>query len=569
MTHTNLNPTPLVRALGVLLAVASMGSAALAQQAPSTGDVLRQLPSEPPVQRAVPSLPPVGGAAALERPMQSLPSGGPTVQVTGFALVGNREVSEASLQAQLAGEAGKALSLAELEAVASKLTRYYRSLGYFVARVYVPEQEVKDGVVTLRAVEGNYGEFKLDNQSRVQDSTVQGILDAVKAYNIVSVDTLERAMLIINDTPGSRVVRADVMPGEAVGTSDFAVGTVADPAHNGYVLLDNHGTKATGKTRLSGNWDWNSPTGRGDRLTASGLASNQSGLVNGRLGYQAVLSYTGWRGEVALSRTDFETRGDTVAKGQVDGVELSLSYPIRRVQAQTIEFATDVSVRESRVSVPTLDVQARNELQALRLGVRVRDEGVVLGLDGQTQAEAFVTLGDNRIKQSFDDNSDNTDGSYSKLNVLLSRVSVLPHGWALTTAARAQANLGRNLDSAERMGLGGTGGVVAFESGELSGSDAVVLRLDLARALPQHMGLRGQWSVFTNWGQAQATKASSRSELSDVGLSYTARHANGLLIKAQWAYRTNTPLHRQQATGEAGVQGLDRSRFWVQAGWVF
>ena len=69
----------------------------------------------------------------------------------------------------------------------------------------------------------------------------------VDINGIAGLDTLERAMLIINDTPGSQVVRADVMPGTAVGTSDFAVGTAADPEHEGFVLLDNHGTKATGK----------------------------------------------------------------------------------------------------------------------------------------------------------------------------------------------------------------------------------------------------------------------------------------------------------------------------------
>ncbi|MDV7396810.1 POTRA domain-containing protein, partial [Arthrospira platensis SPKY1] len=98
--------------------------------------------------------------------------------------------------------------LSELEALATLITRNYRANGYFVARAYIPQQEVVDGIITIRVVEGNYGQFHLTNESLVKDSIVQAMLDDVKGYDIVSLDTLERAMLIINDTPGVQVVRA-------------------------------------------------------------------------------------------------------------------------------------------------------------------------------------------------------------------------------------------------------------------------------------------------------------------------------------------------------------------------
>jgi hypothetical protein len=61
---------------------------------------------------------------------------------------------------------------------------------------------------TIRVVEGNDGRFILD-KSLVRDDIVQGLLDDIKDCDIVSLDTLERAMLIINDTPGVTVTRAD------------------------------------------------------------------------------------------------------------------------------------------------------------------------------------------------------------------------------------------------------------------------------------------------------------------------------------------------------------------------
>ncbi|MDV7395264.1 POTRA domain-containing protein, partial [Arthrospira platensis SPKY1] len=94
-------------------------------------------------------------------PLRELPANSPTVTVREFRLVGNREISTATLQAQLAGDLGKPLNFAQLEELTTRLTRFYRSQGYFVARVYLPEQEITDGIVTLQAVEGNYGQFIL------------------------------------------------------------------------------------------------------------------------------------------------------------------------------------------------------------------------------------------------------------------------------------------------------------------------------------------------------------------------------------------------------------------------
>jgi hemolysin activation/secretion protein len=322
----------LVAALGLVV------SSVWAQ--PNIGNVLQQVPSPSAVERQQAPLPTIRGQE-IRAPLRELPAGTPTVTVREFRFAGNREVDAAALQAQVAADIGKPLNFAELEELTTRLTRYYRSLGYFVARVYLPEQEITDGVITLQAVEGNYGKFILDNKSLVRDDIVQGMLDDVKKYDIVSLDTLERAMLIINDTPGSQVIRADVMPGQAVGTSDFAVGTVADPTHQGSVLVDNHGTRATGRDRINANWDWNSPSGRGDRLSVSGLASFKGDLINGRVDYSGVLSYSGWRGQVAASRTEYSL-GDQFAAldavGVANSYELGVTYPIRRIRAQTIQF---------------------------------------------------------------------------------------------------------------------------------------------------------------------------------------------------------------------------------------
>ena len=569
-------------ALALLMAVPLGAQAQAAPPAPSTstpptiGDVLRQTrPVDPPSPKAA-AVPALGGAT-IEPPLQRLPGGGTQVQVDSIQIVGNRVIDTAVLAALVQGDAGKRYDLAGLEAVATKLTRHYRALGYFVARAYVPAQEIKDGKLILRVVEGNYGKFMLSNRSRVRDDIVQGLLDDIKDRDIVSLDTLERAMLIINDTPGVKVVRADVMPGQAVGTSDFAVGTQATAASGGYLLLDNHGSLYTGRTRLSGSADWNSPSARGDRLTASGMVSDRSGLLNGRLAYSGLIRTDGSRAEVALARTQYElgqTYAALNASGTADALELNLSHPLKRTRNRSIEATLGTSYRALRDEVASTATVTKKTAATLTAGISLKAEETLLGFDGLTTAGASITAGQLDFKdaaaQALDAAGARTQGSYARLNLNAARVSLLPMGWSLSTQLRLQAALNsKNLDGSERLGVSGPGAVAAYASGELSGDHAAVLRAEVAHALPvpASLGVQLSASAFANYGWARAAKAAVAAgagtdrELADVGLGLNATLPKGGFARLLVAHRVSGGAPTSEPT--------PRTKAWLQAGIIF
>lgn len=541
-----------------------------AQTLPNTGDALRQ--AQPPVVPAKPeaALPAVGGAPQIEAPMTALPSG-PKVVVKQIEVIGNRVIDTTTLAALVADGAGKSLSLPELEALAQRITKHYRANGYFVARAYVPAQEVSSGTIKIRVVEGNYGQFHLKNQSLVRDDIVQGMLDDVKGADIVSLDTLERAMLIINDTPGVQVTRADVMPGSKVGTSDFAVDTQATAPYSGYVLLDNYGSVYTGKNRLSFNADANSVTGRGDRLSLSGMTTDSGGLLNGRLSYGKPLAPNGLRGEVAIAQTNY-TLGDVYqnldATGTAQSLDATLTYPVRRIRAQTMEVSVGVAYKDLQDKVNSTNTQTPKTSSAVTAGWLLRDESKVFGFDGLTRAGVNLTVGSLSINDAgalaLDAAGADTNGSFSKANLNLSRVSLLPNAFSLTTSISAQQSLnGKNLDGSERMAVSGSGAVMAYPSGELVGSNATLVRVELARALPVWGKLQSSWLVFANWGQASAAKplpTDTTRTISDVGLGWSANYGNAI-IKASLAHRLENPGATSEPTAV--------DNFLLQMGWVF
>jgi len=556
--------------LTLIAAVVAGTSIANAQTVPNIGSVLNQT-QVPAIQQPESKLPNIGGLQ-IEPPMQKLPNNLPKIKVTDFAIVGNREIDTDSLMAQVAGAAGKDMSLAELEVVTSKLTHYYRVKGYFVARVYVPAQQVVDGKVTLRVVEGNYGQFILKNESLVRDDIVQGLLDDVKKYDIVSLDTLERAMLIINDTPGVKVTRADVMPGQKVGTSDFAVDTAATKAKNGFVTYDNYGSVYTGEHRLSFNADFNSPTERGDRLSLSGMTTNRTGLLNGRVAYSNLLMPNGLRGEVSAAHTQYSlgnTYASLDAKGTADVVDATLTYPLRRIRAQTVELSLNVASKSLEDKINSTSTVTPKTANTMTAGVNVRDEREVLGFDGLTQANFAVTVGDLKINNdaalATDAAGANTVGNFSKAVLTLSRVSLLPDSYTLTTSLRSQAALkNKNLDSSERMSVSGSSGVWGHPAGELIGSNATLAKVELSRPLPTVDGLQHNWFTFYDFGQASAVNPVSatdnRRSISDVGFGWSGNYQS-MMFKAHVAHRIQdaAPISEPYA----------RNKFLLQVGYNY
>ena len=557
-------------ALAAGLALVSF--AVYGQQPPNIGNILHEIePAKVPVTPA-PALPEIENLPSKQRATDSLKSGTP-ITIKHFQISGNQAISTPVLLNLVQSSEGKTLSFAQIEEIAARLTRFYRDQGYFVARVYVPQQDVTSGVVQLKVVEGRYGEFLLKNTSLVNDSTAQSLLDDIKHRDMISFNTIERAMLIMNDTPGVQVSRAEVMPGKQVGTSDFAIDTIARSAQNGYVVLDNYGSAYTGKERLSFNYDWNSPTHRGDRLSFSGKLTNHANLRNGQISYNALLAPNGTRGELSYSQVNYEL-GDIYepldALGHARTLTATVTTPFKRTQEQTLEGSLAFYGKDLSDEIRSLQTSIPKRLYAVTAGLSTRTEHPIFGSNGVTQANANLTIGQldfrDSISEALDKAGSNTQGSFYKIQAEVNRLTQLPRGFNFSAAAKIQVALNnKSLDSSERMSISGYDAVTAYPSGELSGDHAALMHLELTHPISALASLTGSsWNAgpFVNYGWVKllhSTSPTDSRELSDVGLVLNVRTSNAFL-KAQLAHRTS---------GAPTSESFPTNKLLLQAGWMF
>ena len=82
-----------------------------------------------------------------------------TVFVKRFVFRGNSKIQSKELLAVLSNYVNKDLNFSELQLAVSLISKEYRSRGFW-AMAYLPEQELKNGMITINILEGKIGKLK-------------------------------------------------------------------------------------------------------------------------------------------------------------------------------------------------------------------------------------------------------------------------------------------------------------------------------------------------------------------------------------------------------------------------
>ena len=539
-----------------------------ASKVPNINDALKQV-KPPKIEREKADIPQI--KPQEEKAPKELGEG-KKIEIKKFLIQGAIHLSNDELKIIVEPFENQELSFNQMLEITSLITKAYREKGYFVARAYIPQQNIltQNGSLKINIIEGNYGKFHLENNSLVKDEIIQANLDDIKEENIVSSQTLERAMLIINDTPGVVVNKAEVRPGKELGTSDFIIGTQATTPYNGYVIADNYGSQYTGKHRIMAGVDINSPFKLGDKITAFAMTSEQTGLLSGKVGYEFPLHANGTRGELSYSKTTYElgsTYQNLDAIGSSDSIVARVSYPIIRTRLENLNSYTQVSYNIMKDEIQSTNSIVKKDSVVATAGVNYTKDELILTKNSQTRASVSLSIGELGFDDVADKQNDeagaNTQGNFSKINLELGKdIELLPTlRWENTL--QAQYALGnKNLDGSQDLSVGGINGVKFYPDGEESAENGYIYNSELLYTLPSFQGINSKVSIFYDIGRVYMSKnidnEPSRT-LQDVGLGYYGSYKE-FFLNTHLAYNIAHEVTSQSDYG---------NRVMIQAGWVF
>jgi hemolysin activation/secretion protein len=565
----------------ILSALFLAATAASAATLPDAGSILKQ--QEP--QRTLPQqLPRIDDPVA--RP--ALPDSGARIMVKAIRFTGFEGLaSEAELQTVVAPAIGKNLGFSELQALSDKVTSYLKGKGWFLARAYLPKQDVSTGVIEILIINGTLDrqpQVHLKQPARIKPQVLSDLIEKqIAPGKPLHTEDIERAALLINDLPGV-TAKATLEPGTKPGTSNLVINASEGSVASSSVWSDNQGSRYTGEWRGNGMLMLNDLTGYGDQLSL--LMTGAAGLYQGRAGYTMPLGSNGLKASLAYTGMHYELTGplqNMRGGGDSSTIDTGLSYPI--IRSRTINLNTSVGFSYKLLYDYMLSSSIRNKnLQVGTFGFNGDIYDRLLG-GGYNNWQFGATIGNldltgNAADYQGDQLTAKANGVYTKITYSFNRLQRVTDRISLAASYSGQY-APNNLDSSEKFNLGGSSGVRAYPTGEGSGDIGGILTAELRFNLPVPAKLGSyQLTGFfdaghitqhqTLWNNAVSNASGKNSYwLQGGGVGLLISAGSMVNVKAAWAHTIGDNPGRSSSNGTDADGRSETNRFWLQAMIIF
>jgi len=304
----------------------------------------------------------------------------PRMLLKGFELYGIKDrpqydISLEKIQRLIAAETEAMLppggerlfTISMFEQIAVAITRYYRARGFFLARAYIPEQKVTNGIVKLQVVETYLDQIVFDGNTLYDDETMAILFEDLIGEPVYITD-IEAAMFKLNDYPGL-TASAVFGPGSEPGSAAIVM-RAFEKSYENRISLDNYGSAFTGENRVLFHHDSNNLFGNADLLAINAMtsfspANNQyvdftyvQPVFKSLFKVGGGLAYNQFT--VGEELEDLDINGDSIIlKGFID-------YRAVHTRTDSFNIIADLSLKQATSRVVDT-VQAKDKLTVVRL----------------------------------------------------------------------------------------------------------------------------------------------------------------------------------------------------------
>jgi hemolysin activation/secretion protein len=493
------------------------------------------------------------------------------IKVVSFEFEGATKIANTVLQSLLASELGKELTMPDLQRLGDRIAEHYRRSGY-LAKVYLPEQDLNSGSVKFVIIESNFGSMIIDDSKekiRLREHIAQKFgsygQELGKPLNVTAV---QRATNIMNDIPGV-AASAMLSPGQEKGATNVVMKLVNRPALNVMLQADNFGNHATGAAKVLGYASVDNYYGYGEQFTL--LTTKSQGSEYGRAAVTLPIGYNGLRVGINFSALNYDVVNGTVPGQNVDGKAryygLEARYPIVRSNTSNLFVVGSVEKRSFQDDVNNIQYSDRQlDIFGLELNGNTVDS---FGGGGYNSAMLNFHAGNfdqnNQGAKALDQLTKNSAGNYSKINWALSRLQRITGKDALWLSANGQ-QANDNLDSSEKLSLGGPYGVRAYPVTEALGDEGYLLTAELRHNFTPQL----QAIAFYDYGSIKL----NHQKWATFGTGINSYDLEGVGIGASWTKPADYSVrfvfsHRLGSNPAKDLKGNDNdgtdrfNRIWV------
>lgn len=490
------------------------------------------------------------------------------IQFQGVTILGDMELKEL-----VSPYIGVPMSYEQMLEIGMAVENYYRKNNY-LARAILPPQDLTDGVLTVDVIESVFSKIEVDQELADLPNTEQHVANLIQAQQptgeLLNTKALDRGLALANEIPGLNV-KGSLRQGRDAGETELLLELYRGRTRQAELTADNGGSRATGAIRLLASMTWLNPNDIADMLNV--VAVHTRGSDYARLAYSIPVGTDGWRFGMNVSSMNYEVvvgeQGMVGAVGRAITQGMEWVYPLLRSDeaSATVTLNADDKVFKNTSAQGLLMSDYSAKVLSAQVSGFYRD----LNPGGGTGTySVLVAHGDLNLAGSLNQQTDasgpNTAGSFNKVRV--------SGTWqqALTTQTSAFVSYtgqlaDKNLDTSEKMQLGGMNGIRAYPTGEGSGSDGQLVQLELRHNLQNGFMVTG----FYDWGQVwlqhnpdfPGGPLNNRNTYRGFGVSVGYTNDDGVNFRATWARRQgHNPNPTQTGMDQDGTR--DRNRYWLQ-----
>ena len=439
---------------------------------------------------------------------------------------------------------GKRVSLEALRKAADQLESRYRADGFFLVRVFIPPQQVKDGLFSIRVVEGYIEAAFTEGGTDAAQQLVERLLAPVVGKKPIDLKSLEKALLILNDIPGVRAAGV-LRQGSALGASELVVSLVDPPKVSSLFSMNNSLSRVLGEWNTNLNVNISNPSPTRPGVLSLGLSTS---ALNEYL-RAVTVRYSTFVGDQGMVVSMGGLAASAKLGASLVGIESNsyslgprVRYPLKRSRGVSLFVDSGLTLNHSRTTqidvgeiIADSSTVADVSLAAVDLG---RFNGNTEATVGISQGlDALGSISTNALAPSVSGFSQR----FTKLKYSASRLQGLPQDFSLQFNFLGQWS-SDTLLSGEQVLFGGSTLGRAYDSGAVAGDSGFGLLMELRKDMPAEKFIprlangKVQFFIFTDYAEARLNVNPNRSEttasLRSHGAGLRYRDMTGLMVEA-------------------------------------
>lgn len=169
--------------------------------------------------------------------------------IVRYKVEGNTLLNEEEIEKLVSPFVGRQRDFGDVQRVVEALELAYRRAGFSAVQVYMPEQQLEGGVVTLKVIEARVGSVSIHGSRFHDDRNIRGSLPALREGATPSADRISDNVLVANENPAKQV-SVTLHAGASENEVDAKVEVADENPQRVFLTLDNTGSTETGRHRL-------------------------------------------------------------------------------------------------------------------------------------------------------------------------------------------------------------------------------------------------------------------------------------------------------------------------------